>query len=186
VITFHADGPGQVTAVLRTLSPQGTTRMCLASGTQSFGCQTTAAGELTATASDAVRDFTLTLRGTAIETPSVEITITFPATDPAVTITDARFDGTAFPDTNGLQAIIAPRADGEVRLVADWGGHPFLYEIHLADLGGSGGTDLVEQGPAPRVDLRLPVSAPGPWRLLVQNSETGFGVTPMTATIRWP
>jgi hypothetical protein len=37
-----------------------------------------------------------------------------------VTIDHARFDGTAFPDTNGIDATITPRADGGARVVATW------------------------------------------------------------------
>ena len=70
--------------------------------------------------------------------------------------------------------------------MADWGGHPFLYEIDLFDEGaGSGNATLANQGPSTNVDQALPVT-PGNWRLVLQNIEAGFGTTDLTATISWP
>ena len=69
---------------------------------------------------------------------------------------------------------------------ADWGGHPFLYEVDLFEQGGPGTQVLPNQGPATRVSERLAVVAPNPWKLLLQNIEDGFGVTEMDATVSWP
>ena len=186
IITFQSQGPGTITAKLTSLSPQGTTRMCLSAGTTLLGCRSAASGTLTAKTTSPKVNFTLTMRGVAIDTPTVQMVLTFPATTPSAKIANARFDGTAFPDYNGLQALVTPRTDGNVRLVADWGGHPFLYEIDLREQGGTGSQTLANQGPAPRVDVPLPVSGTNKWKLVLQNSETGFGVTNLTATVSWP
>ena len=84
----------------------------------------------------------MTLRGTAADAPTVDLTVTFQAVAPKVTIEHARFDGTAAPETNGIQARFTARAAGEVRLVADWGGHPFLYEVDLFDESGGSGNHV--------------------------------------------
>ena len=160
--------------------------MCLSADGKDLGCKTTADGKLTAETTKKAASFELTLRGNGIETPVVEVTITFPASTPSVTVANARFDGTRYPEMNGIQAIVQPRADGNVHLTADWGGHPFLYEVDLIEQGGSGGQTLANQGPATRMDEQLPVTAPNPWKVVLQNIETGFGTTPMTATIAWP
>jgi hypothetical protein len=186
IVTFTSQGAGTITAKLTSLSPQGTTHFCLATKTKQLGCKSTDAGTLTAKTTAPSVDFTLTLRGDGMFTPTVEVTLTFPAKTPAVTIRNARFDGTAFPDTNGLQAYVTPRADGNVRLRADWGGHPFLYEIDLIEDGGPGIQTLADQGPATNVDVTLAVTAPNRWKLVLQNIEAGFGVTPLDATISWP
>jgi len=186
VVTFTTGGAGEITAALSTLSPTGTTRMCLTADGKDLGCRTAAAGKLTAKTTKKAATFELTLRGSGTETPVVEVAITFPATTPAVTIANARFDGTMFPETNGIQAIVQPRANGDLHLTADWGGHPFLYEVDLVEQGGAGSQTLANQGPATRMDVKLPITAPNPWKVLLQNIETGFGATPMTATIAWP
>jgi hypothetical protein len=186
VITFDAVGSGMVAALLSSVSPQGETRMCLRSTTKDYGCKTTAIGSISAPTAAKRRTFTLTLRGVGIATPQVDLALTFPAADPSVTIAHARFDGTAAPDTNGIDATITPHADGKAHVVATWGGHPFLYEIDLKEQGGPGVHAMTEQGPATGVDVKLGVTAPNPWRLELSNSEVGFGTTPMTLTIGWP
>ena len=116
----------------------------------------------------------------------MDVALTFPADHPSVTIRHARFDGTGFPDSNGIDVSLTPREDGDVHVVADWGGHPLLYRISLDEVGGSGAHDLADQGPDVGVDTRLAVAAPNPWRLVLANAEEGFGVTPLTATVDWP
>ncbi len=187
-VGFRTDGAGDVTATVSVLSPQGNVVMCLGVG-QQLGqpdCTPTANGALTAVAPDGGGDFVLTLRGDGIETPIVDVTLTFPATAPAVIIAGARFDGTLYPETNGLTATVTPRRNGDLSLAADWGGHPFLYEIGLREQGGPGAVVLADQGPATRMAETLPVTAPNPWQLVLQNTEEGFGPTELDATIAWP
>ena len=152
VVTFTSQGAGTITAKLTTLSPQGTTHFCLSTKTKQLGCKSTDAGTLTAKTTAPTVAFTLTLRGDGTFTPIVEVELSFPAKSPAVKIANARFDGTSFPDTNGLQAFVTPRADGNVRLKADWGGHPFLYEVDLIEQGGPGVHTLANQGPSTNAD----------------------------------
>ena len=186
VITFDAVGTGTVSAVLASVSPQGETKMCLRSTTKDFGCKTAASGTISAPTAAKRRTFTLTLRGDGIATPQVDVALTFPSADPSVTLAHARFDGTASPDLNGIDATFTPHADGKAHIVAEWGGHPFLYEIDLKEQGGPGVHAKTDQGPATGVDTRLGVTAPNPWRLVLSNAEVGFGTTPMTVTIGWP
>jgi hypothetical protein len=186
IVTFRSDGAGSITAKLATSSPQGDTHMCLLVGTKEIGCKDWSSGTFTGKTSQAHANWTVTLRGSAAEAPTVDLTVTFQAVAPSVKIEHARFDGTAFPDTNGIQTRFSARGPGEARLVADWGGHPFLYEIDLFDeSGGSGSATLSNQGPSTNVDEELHVTA-GDWRLVLQNIEAGFGTTDLTATISWP
>ena len=124
-IGFHTDVPGEVTATVSVRSPQGNAVICLGAG-QQLGqpdAAPSADGTLAAVAPDGGGDFVLTLRGEGIETPVVDVTVTFPSTAPAVLIAGARFDGTQYPETNGIAATVTPRGDGDVTLSADWGGH---------------------------------------------------------------
>ena len=84
-----------------------------------------------AAAPDGGGDFVLTLRGEGVAGPIVDVTITFPATAPAVMIAGARFsmhpvsrdewDGTAAVTARGQWDRPDPRRG--------LGGHPFLYEV---------------------------------------------------------
>jgi hypothetical protein len=186
VVTFRSDGAGTVTAKLASTSPQGQTHMCLLVGTKEIGCKDMRSGTFTGKTSQAHANWTVTLQGSAAETPTVDLTVTFQAVAPSVKIEHARFDGTASPDSNGIQARFSARGTGEAHLLADWGGHPFLYEIDLFDeSGGSGNVTLSNQGPSTNTDEALAVTT-GNWRLLLQNIEAGFGTTDLTATISWP
>jgi hypothetical protein len=186
IVTFRSDGPGTITAKLASTSPKGTTHMCLLVGTKQVGCKDWASGTFTGKTTQAHAKWTVTLRGNATETPTVNLTVTFQAVAPSVAIQHARFDGTASPDANGMQARFSTRTAGNARLVANWGGHPFLYEIDLFDeSSGAGDATFPNQGPSTNVDQAFAVT-PGDWRMVLQNIEAGFGTTDLTATISWP
>ncbi len=185
-VGFRSDGTGVVTATVSVLSPQGNVLMCLGVGGGQPDCSPTANGVLTAAAPDGGGDVVLTLRGVGIETPIVDVTITFPATAPAVIIAGARFDGTLNPETNGITATVTPRRNGNVMLAADWGGHPFLYGVELREQGGPGAVAQADQGPATRMAETWPVTAPNRWTVALRNAEDGFGRTELDATIAWP
>jgi hypothetical protein len=187
VISWVASGTGSVTATLSSLSTDGSqTKMCLSANGKALGCRTGTGGKLPATTSGTGVRFSLTLRGVAAATPVVAVKVSFPAVHPAATISGARFDGTGFPDTNGIQVVVQPRVAGKVKLVAAWGGHPFLYEIDLIEQGGGGLQTLPNQGPATKVTQSLAIPKGNAWMLVLQNIEAGMGVTPLTATISWP
>ena len=188
IVTFRSDGAGTVTAKLATTSPQGTTHMCFLVGTKEIGCKDWRSGTFTGKTSQAHANWTVTLRGSAGDAPKVDLTVTFQAVAPSVKIEHARFDGTATQDTNGINARFDARTAGEVRLVADWGGHPFLYQVDLFDEnGGQASTTqhVVSQEASTNTDEAMPVTA-GIWRLVLQNAEAGFGTTDLTAAISWP
>jgi hypothetical protein len=188
IVTFRSDGAGTVTAKLATTSPQGKTHMCFLVGTKEIGCKDWSSGTFTGKTSQAHANWTVTLRGSAAEAPTVDLTVTFEAVAPSVKIEHARFDGTAAPDTNGIEARFSARAAGEVRLVADWGGHPLLYQVDLIDESGGQVTQTFgsqNQQASTNTDTAFPVTV-GNWRLVLQNTEAGFGTTDLTATISWP
>jgi predicted small secreted protein len=186
VFTFDSRGTGTITVSVNVTSPRGTAVLCLSAGGKKVGCTTTDDGRITAITTKRTESFKATVRGSGIATPVVDVAITFPAKAPTVTIANARFDGTDYPDTNGIVANITPRTEGNVTLLAQWGGHPFSYEVDLMEQGGSGSTILADQGPSTGASVSLPVAGANPWRLVLQNIDPGFGVTPMTATVAWP
>jgi hypothetical protein len=188
IITFSTDGAGKISAKLATScgATPAKTHMCLQIGTKVLGCNDITSGTFTGTTKLAHANWQVTVQGTASATPTVDLTLTFQSLVPSVKIEHARFDGTDFPDTNGIQARFTARGPGNAHLVADWGGHPFAYEIDLfGETSGTGNTSLKNQGPSTNVDQTLPVTV-GAWRLALQNIENGFGTTDLTATIGWP
>ena len=185
-ITFEAIGDGPVLARVIVGSTNGQAVMCLASPQQDLGCTTTSDGQLSADHTGDPTDYTLTLRGDASSEPIVDVTVSFPSDAPEIKIANARFDGTEFPDTNGIQVQVAPRTAGDLGLSAEWGGHPLLYEIDLTGQSSSDNQALDNQGPATGVDTSFPIKPPGAWELVLRNAEVGFGVTGLNASISWP
>ena len=187
VISFASDGPGTITAQLTSSTPQGTTHMCVKRGSKAPECKDWAKGTFTQVTSQARVNWQVTVQGNGTETPTVSVKLTFPSLAPKAKIAHARFDGTAAPELNGIQARFLPRTDGQVHLVAAWGGHPFTYEIDLFDeTSGSGGGSFPGDSASTGTDQSYPVTANDRWRIVLQNTEEGFGTTDLTATISWP
>lgn len=184
IITAVAE-PGPVTVKLTTESG-GNTQACLLADGQKVGCRTGITMTLTATNAKKTSKYQITLRGAGAATPIVTVTMTYPATKPKVTITNARFDGTDFPTTNGLQVVATPRAKGTYQVSASWGGHPFLYEVDLIEQGGPGLKTVVATTSATKVTQGFAITKDHPWMIVLKNSENGFGPTPLTATFTWP
>ncbi len=185
-ITFTSDGPGSITAALTT-STGGKTRMCLKRGTQAETCQDWTKGTLTGTTTQAHTNWRVTVQGSGSATPTVSVKLTYAAVAPKVKMTHARFDGTASPGLNGIQARFVPRAGGQANLAASWGGHPFTYEVDLFnETTNAGGGSFQSDGPATKMNQSYAVTASDTWRILLQNTESGAGTTDMTAIISWP
>jgi hypothetical protein len=168
------------------IGPQELTHMCLR---RQQGHQVRRLGERDdqGDTTSAHVNWRVSLQGNGMFTPTVEITLTFPAAAPSIKITHARFDGTSFPDTNGVTAIFVPRAIGNAKIVASWGGHPFTYEIDATNQSsGTGNQTLTNQGPGVSTNKSIPVTAGETWKVVLQNSDTGFGITDMTYQLSWP
>ncbi|MEO5965799.1 MAG: hypothetical protein ABIR11_10070 [Candidatus Limnocylindrales bacterium] len=186
VFTWQSVGPGTITAKLSSVTPQGAMVMCLKTPTKTLGCRTAGSGTLTAKTTKPKESFILTLRGSDIAQPIVNVTLKFPAKDPSVTFENARFDGTDYPDTNGIDATVTPVNEGKLGIKANWGGHPFTYRINLSEVG-QPGTDTYEPDTGDvGTDQAFDVRPPGPWHIVLTNTEGGFGVTTMTVTLTWP
>ena len=186
-VTFISDGPGTITAQLKAISPMGTTHMCLRAGAKDVKCGDEANMSIKATTTSAHVTWRVSLQGNGMFTPTVELTVTFPAAAPSIKITHARFDGTGYPDTNGVRAIFVPRATGNARIVASWGGHPFQYEIDaINQSSGAGNKTLANQGPSTSTNKSIAVTAGETWKVLIENADAGFGTTDMTYTLSWP
>jgi hypothetical protein len=180
-----AGGAGKVTVKLKTESG-GSTKACLFADGKQLGCRTAGSGTLTGSTTKASVNYKVTLRGAGSATPVVDVTIAFPATKPKVTITNARFDGTANAAHNGLQVVATPRAAGTYHVTASWGGHPIIYEVDLIEQGGPGLQQVKPTTGATSVSQGFAVTKTHSWMIALRNTETGFGATGLTATYTWP
>ena len=176
---------GPVTVQLKTESG-GNTMACLLANGKQLACRTAVSGTITGSTAGTTANYQVTLRGSGSATPVVDVTITFPATKPKVTVTNARFDGTANAPYNGLQVITTPRAKGYYHITANWGGHPFLFEVDLIEQGGPGLKTVAPSSGSTNVSQGFAVAPPHPWMIVLRNTEAGFGITGLTAAYTWP
>ncbi len=185
IISFTSEQPGTIIISLTSSTPQGTTHMCLSQGPKEVGCKDWAKGTFTRTTKQSNVTWTVTVIGTGIETPVVNVEATFPAETPSVMIEHARFDGTDFPETNGITVAIQARGAGSLGLLASWGGS-FAYEV--AVLNGASGTTDVSGSTVPSTGIDSPSIAveAGAYRLSLTNTDAGTGATDLTASVGWP
>ena len=186
IISFKSEQPGTIIISLTSITPQGTTHMCLSQGTKEVGCKDWAKGTFTRTTKQSNVTWTVTVIGNDIETPVVNVEATFPAETPSVMIEHARFDGTDSPETNGITVAIQARGAGSLGLLASWDGS-FAYEVAVVN--GATGTTDVSGNTVPSTGIDSPSIAveAGAYRLSLTNTDTGTGAaTDLTASVGWP
>ena len=135
--------------------------MCLRAGSKDIKCGDAANATIKATTTSAHVDWRVSLEGTGMFTPTVELTVTFPAVKPSVKITHARFDGTGHPDTNGVQVIFVPARRGQRTGRRELGHAPATptRSTRPTSRAGTDATTLDDQGPATNLDKTFPVTA---------------------------
>jgi hypothetical protein len=179
-------GPGPITVDVKSITAPGNTIMCLNTLTKELGCRTAKSGQLSAKTTKPQETFLVTLRGQAVAQPVVQVRLTFPAKQPSVIVEHARFDGTDYPETNGISATFTARSPGSVGIKAEWGGHPFNYQIDLSQQGQPGTTTYEPDEANIGTDQSFDLQDTGEWTIVLRNADAGFGITPMTATLNWP
>ena len=183
--TFKTDGSGNVQAKLVTKSPQGTTRFCLKVGATKPLCRNWASGTLTGTTSaKGQTTFVVTLIGVNIATPTVDLSLSFRARMPSVTLTNGRFDGTGSDGYNGQSGKVKVRSLGTITVKASWGTEPTNYTWSYVDL-----TDPTNTGVFPGngtdIDRTDTVPPSRSYGFSLVNAAAGTEPIPMTLTLAW-
>ena len=182
--TFKTDGAGNVHAKLATRSPQGTTKFCLKVGATAPLCRNWRSGDLTGTTSaKGQTTFVVTLIGVGIATPTVDVSLSFRAAKPSVTLTNGRFDGTTADGYNGLAGKVKVRSVGTITVNATWA-EATDYQWSYVDL-----TDATNTGVFPGngtgIDRTDTVAPSRSYAFSLVNSSAGTGRVPLTMTLAW-
>jgi hypothetical protein len=184
--SFESDGTGLPVVKLLALEG-GPIRMCLrpAGGAQACHVISEAGPAIALTPKASHTRWIATLIGTPGTTPTVDVSIEFAATSPAVTLTHGRFDGTASPNLNGVDFELVAREGGDMTLVATWGRQALDYALSVRDVTTAGpSTDLPGNGIGVRSTVKLvPLDTVG---VVLHSAGAGSGVTEMTLKISWP
>jgi hypothetical protein len=121
--TFTSDGPGPVTFAVTKISAGGTAKLCIKVDDGAFACKVGTSAKLpsflTSKADQPHDTWTMTLIGYNTSTPTVDVTFTWPAAAPKVTLNHGRFQGSP-EGINGFTCTFKPRATGSVNVQSAW------------------------------------------------------------------
>jgi len=137
--TFISDGPGPVTYAVTKTSAGGSTKMCAKVDAGTFGCKVGGLPNFLKGAADAEHNtWTVTLVGYGNSHPTVDVTFTWPAVTPKITLNHGRFQGSSSPNVaealNGFSATFKPRAAGPLNVQASWTTITTDVEMTLSDV----------------------------------------------------
>ena len=76
----------------------------------------------------------MTAIGVGIATPTVDLALSFRAKEPAVTLTNGRFDGKPVDGYNGIAGKVKVRSGGSIAIKASWGSTAYDYTYSIVDL----------------------------------------------------
>ncbi len=186
-IAFASAGPGSIVVTAKVTSPQTQARVCLRAGTQTPTCQV-GGGTLSfkGTATSVSGQWSVTAIGDTITTPTLDLTITWPAKAPKVTLTNFRFDGTTDPDYNGFTVGLKARTDGALGVDFSWGSKALPYDLLVQDQTDPSKTQE-PTGTGTSVALGVPGIKDHQYRVTLQNtSSVGAGRVALGGTLAWP
>ena len=184
IFAFQTEGPGTVVAAMKSTIVSGRTIMCLKPIGGTGVCRTSTAATLTGTTSRAKTNWTVTAIGSGTDAPTLDISLTFGTAHPSVTLTNGRFDGTAFP-YDGATFRLTARASGSIVVKANWGAHPFDYALFV-EPASTPAHGVVSSGNAPFATATFAAAAGTVYNGTLANLADGFGVTSLTLTVSWP
>lgn len=189
--TFTSNGPGAVTVRLTGANATDKTLLCFSVGTQAPTCRTWAGGTLTGTADTVSDTWTVTLIGQGVSQPTVNLSLTWPVSQPSVKVSGARFDATGTPGGfNGLVVNFLPRSSGQAHFSATWGpvSRPWPMHLDLRNVSTNAVVGQTDVSEVAAVDSTYPVSPASGWALEFFNT-SGLNPGPLWtlgATISWP
>ncbi|MFI5262675.1 MAG: hypothetical protein ACHQZR_09005, partial [Candidatus Limnocylindrales bacterium] len=179
-IAFGSTGPGDIIVTAKVVTPSTTASICLKAGTQAPTCRK-GSGTISfkGHASGATGAWTVTAIGDAASAPDVDLTITWPAKTPRLTLTNFRLDGAGEGTLNGFTAVLTARGNGNLTTVLRATGGTPKWDV-LVQQSGDGSHDYS------KAVVSSPISKGHQYRVTVQNTATA-GSKPITlsGTLAW-
>jgi hypothetical protein len=191
--TFISDGPGLVSATI-TSSTGGSTKICITVdlNPKSLYCPPAAVAPKVAGYADTQHSiWTVTLVGKSVQTPTVDVTISWPSSAPSITLAHARFQGAPAPNSQkGFTATFKPRGAGQLLISAGWPGLTANAQVTLADVTGTTPVIIDDKAYSDVGSLTpvysTPVVPSVKYQVLVLNTSPDSGRPDMNATISFP
>lgn len=192
-IAFGSDGPGDIAVTAKVITTSSTASVCLRAGTQAPTCKNgTGTISFKGHASGATGSWTVTALGVATSAPSIDLTITWPAKTPKLTLTNFRFDGTGGAGLiNGFTVVLKARGNGNVGVNMDTkSGHNWSWDVLVQDQTAGTSKDHPAPSGAPKFNVTSPLLKNHQYRITVQNESTNLGLPtgtpiPLSGTLSW-
>lgn len=187
-IAFGSSGPGDIVVTAKVLTSSTTASVCLRAGTQAPTCRNgTGTISFKGHASGATGSWTVTAFGVATSAPSIDLTITWPAKTPKLTLSNFRFDGTGAGTVNGFTAVLTARGSGNLDVNMDTGsGHNWQWDVLVQDQTAGTSKDHPAPSVAPRFHVTSPLLKSHRYRVTVQNESGNLGASiPLNGTFTW-
>ena len=190
--TFVSNGPGVVSMQVVAATTQSSTKLCYSVDGSAERCSTGAApafSNLVAAAGSS--NWTVTLASADEASPTVDLALSWPAEEAAVSLTNGRFQGSPNKDPlRSLSATFQTRAAGQVALTAAWTPGSTASTVTLSKEATAAAT-IVDLATYPAAAALTPpyghaVAAGSSYRITLMNQGPNGARTSLSATIAFP
>jgi hypothetical protein len=188
-VRFTVDGPSQISGEVSNAT--GGVRVCRWRGNQveNQQCQnfTNGNGTLSATTNSAGSStWTYTLIGLGGASPTVDFTVGFNATSPAVDLENFRFQPQLGAPYNGVTAVVDPSDSGQLQIDGTIDPEPTQYRVVISTEG-AGAVEEEEGGPSESFSVSHDVTTDNLYMVQASNPSDGEESGPrfLAATISW-
>ena len=189
--TFVSNGPGAVSMRVVAATTQSSTKLCYSVDGSAERCNTGAApafSNLVAAAGSS--NWTVSLASADEASPTVDLTLSWPADKAAVSLTNGRFQGSPNKDPlRSLSATFQTRAAGQVALTAAWTPGSTASTVALSKEAAA--ATIVDLATYPAAAALTPpyghaVAAGSSYRITLMNQGPNGARTSLSATIAFP
>jgi hypothetical protein len=190
-LTFVGDGPGLVAVSVVASAPTDSTRICLSGdgGTPVCAAGATPSASFYSVSSQSKWSATLEPAGEA--SPTIDVTVRWPANKPSITVLHSPFEGEPNRDSlRSLTATIAARSDGSIGMTASWAPNTLATSLTVWQAGPDGLTAVDEASFSAAEGIQpahvTAVNGGTTYRLTLMNLSPAGAAPDLGATIAFP
>jgi hypothetical protein len=190
-LTFVGDGPGLVAVSIVASAPTDSTRICLSGDGGTPVCASGATPSASFYGVSSQSKWSATLEPAGEASPTIDVTVRWPANKPSLTVLHSPFEGEPNRDSlRSLTATIAARSDGSIGMTASWAPDALATSLTVWQVG-SDGLTAVDDASFPVAGGIEPahvttVDAGTTYRLTLMNLSPAGAAPDLGATIAFP
>jgi hypothetical protein len=190
-VTFVSDGPGLVAVSVVASAPTDSTRICLSGDGGTPVCAAGATPSASFYSVSSQSKWSATLVSASEASPTIDVTLRWPANQPSVTVLHSPFEGEPNRDSlRSLTATVSARGDGSIGVTASWAPDTLATSLTVWQVGPDGLTAVDEASFAVAEGIEpahfTTVSAGKTYRLTLMNLSPAGAAPDVSATIAFP